>query len=135
MELLHFAFRRVTEAPDRLLAQRGLGRLHHRILYVIAHNPRIEVGPVGELLGITKQAVHGPLRDLMDQGLVEVHRPEDDRRRKQLTLTSVGEELERRLALTEHQVFEEAFRDAGPEAVEGWRRVMQQLGGGRRLKL
>jgi DNA-binding MarR family transcriptional regulator len=135
MELIHFAFRRVVEAPDRALEKRGMGRLHHRLLYVIGKNPGIDIGQTTDLLGITKQGAHGPLRDLVDSGLVEVVRPEEDRRRKTLSLTAEGARFERHLARLQHAVFAEAFEACGGAAVEGWRAVMDTLGGGRRLQL
>ncbi|MEB3733180.1 hypothetical protein ULF88_01365 [Halopseudomonas pachastrellae] len=36
LELLHFGFRGLTVEADRYLAQLGLSRVHHRVLYVIA---------------------------------------------------------------------------------------------------
>lgn len=135
MELIHFAFRRVVEAPDRALEKRGMGRLHHRLLYVVGKNPGIDIGQITELLGITKQGVHGPLKDLVDSGLIEVARPEADRRRKTLTLTVEGARFERHLAQLQHAVFAEAFQACGAGAVAGWRAVMDTLGGGRRLQL
>lgn len=134
MELLHFAFRRVIEEPDGLLGERGYGRLHHRLLYVIGKNRGLAVGALVELLGVTKQAVHAPLRDLIDVGMVEVQRARGDRRVKRLALTPAGRRYERRLSRAEHRVIAEAFDHAGPGAVEGWRRVMDALGQGRRLR-
>ncbi|MEZ4442444.1 MAG: helix-turn-helix domain-containing protein [Polyangiaceae bacterium] len=134
MELMHFAFRRVVEAPDRVLAQRGLSRLHHRILYVVGHNPGIVVSDVVALLGVTKQAVHRPLRQLVEAGLV-AGSPGDDRRQKTLDLTAQGRRLERRLARLQHAMFRRAFEEVGLRAELGWRRAMDVLGGRRRLKV
>ena len=39
IELFYFAYRAFTSRPDRILAQRGLGRVHHRILYFVGRNP------------------------------------------------------------------------------------------------
>lgn len=135
MELIHFAFRRVVEAPDRVLEARGMGRLHHRLLFVIGKNPGIDVTQMLELLGITKQAGNAPLRELVEADLVRVERPEEDRRRKLLTLTATGKRFERRLATLQHRVFAQAFAETDADAVEGWRIVMDLLGGGRRLRV
>jgi DNA-binding MarR family transcriptional regulator len=134
MELIHFAFRRVVAAPDRALERRGMGRLHHRLLYVIGKNPSIDVGQTTELLGVTKQAAHGPLKELIDAELVRVVRPAEDRRRKTLSLTAEGARFERHLAALQHAVFAEAFEACGAAAVDGWRAVMDTLGAGRRLR-
>ncbi|MEM9694924.1 MAG: MarR family transcriptional regulator [Myxococcota bacterium] len=135
MELLHHAFRRVIEEPDDILAAHGFGRLHHRILYVIGKNPGLATGELIGLLGVTKQAVHGPLQRLVEEELVRVERPADDRRRKQLRLTDGGDAFERRLSRCEHRVFAEAFALVEDADVAGWHRVMESLGAGRRLRL
>jgi DNA-binding MarR family transcriptional regulator len=135
MELMHFAFRRVVSEPDRLLAERDFGRLHHRLLYVVGKNPGMAVGELIDLLDITKQAMHAPLKDLVRAKLVNVSRACGDRRVKTLRLTPVGKRYERRLAEAEHRVFAEAFERAGPRAVMGWRKVMDSLGLGRRLRV
>lgn len=135
MELIHFAFRRVVEAPDRVLEARGMGRLHHRLLFVIGKNPGIDVTQTLDLLGITKQAGNAPLRELVEAGLVKVERPAEDRRRKLLRLTATGKRFERRLAQLQHQVFAQAFAECDADAVEAWRAVMDRLGGGRRLRV
>ncbi len=71
-------------------------------------------GQITELLGITKQGIHGPLRDLVDAALVEVVRPDEDRRRKMLELTASGARFERHLARLQHAVFAEAFQRVQP---------------------
>lgn len=135
MELMHFAFRRVIEEPDGILEELERGRVHHRLLYVIGKNEGIAVGELIELLSVTKQALYGPLKDLVATELVVVERSPDDRRIKQLSLTEAGRRFERRLSRAEHRVLAQAFEDAGPEAVAGWRRVMDALGQGRRLRV
>ena len=39
IEIFYFAYRAFTARPDRILKQRGLGRVHHRILYFVGRNP------------------------------------------------------------------------------------------------
>jgi DNA-binding MarR family transcriptional regulator len=135
MELMHFAFRQVIEAPDRALAERGFSRLHHRILYVAAHNPGIVVGDVVGLLGVTKQAVHRPIRQLCEAELMTIEQGDDDRRTRSLQLTRKGRRFERRLAHMQHRIFRQAFDDAGSGAEKGWRAVMARIGGHRRLRV
>ena len=135
MELMHFAFRQVIEAPDRALAEQGFSRLHHRILYVTAHNPGIVVGDVVGLLGVTKQAVHRPIRQLCEAGLVTLEQGDDDRRTRSLQLTRKGRRFERQLAHMQHRIFRQAFEDAGSSAEKGWRAVMDRIGGHRRLRV
>ncbi|RXL39562.1 MarR family transcriptional regulator, partial [Citrobacter sp. AAK_AS5] len=47
IELLYFSYREFTAGPDRILAERGLSRVHHRILYFVGRSPGI---PINALL-------------------------------------------------------------------------------------
>jgi DNA-binding MarR family transcriptional regulator len=127
-ELLFFAFRDLTAEPDRVLEERGLSRVHHRILYFVRRNHGL--GP-GELLGIlrvSKQALARPLRELAAQGLLLAEAVPENRRRKRLTLTANGLRLERRLSELQRRRFAEAFAAARPGAAAGWAEVMRLLG-------
>src|SRR5512134_478976 len=92
--LLFFGFRALTAEPDRVLSERGLSRVHHRILYFVGHAPGLRVGELLATLGVTKQALHRPLRELVRQGLVAAAAPAHNRRARELRLTAAGERLE-----------------------------------------
>src|SRR5512138_160549 len=114
--LLFFAFRALTAEPDRILAERGLGRVHHRVLYFVARDPGVRVGALVAALGVTKQALHGPLRELLRARLVAASVPPGNRRAKELRLTPEGARLERRLTGAQRKRFERAFEAAGADA-------------------
>lgn len=135
MELMHFAWRRVITEPDRILAELELGRLHHRVLYVVRQNPDLAIGELIDLLGVSKQALHRPVKELAAAGMLVAIRAKGDRRVKHLRLTPQGKRYERRLARAEYGVFIEAFERAGPRAVQQWRHVMNALSLGRRLRV
>ena len=65
IELLHFSYRTMIGEPDRLLARRRLGRMHHRVLYFVARSPGASVGELTRTLGVSKQALNAPLRRLL----------------------------------------------------------------------
>lgn len=133
--LLFFAFRALTAEPDRILSERGLGRVHHRVLYFVARKPGVRMAALLATLGVTKQAAHGPLRDLQRAGLVVASAAPGNRREKELRLTADGERLERRLTGAQRRRFSRAFRGAGADAERGWREIMARLAaprGGRR---
>lgn len=125
--LFYQAYRTYTSGSDALLAQRGLGRVHHRLLYYVARHPNLTVSALLELLGVTKQAAHAPLRQLTTQGLVMVSTPTHDRRVRQLSLTEAGQQLEWQLTspLAEH--LSAALKRAGTPATAGWLKVMQEI--------
>jgi DNA-binding MarR family transcriptional regulator len=127
LEILFFAFRGITAEPDRVLAERGLSRVHHRILYFVRRHPGIRPGALLGILRVSKQALSKPLRDLVRQELVAATVPPENRRTKALRLTAAGARLERRLSGLERRRFSRAFRGAGPAGARGWREVMRRL--------
>ncbi len=129
LELLFFAFRDVTAEPDRVLAERRLSRVHHRILYFVRRNPALGPGDLSRILRVSKQALARPLRELKAQGLLDGRPTPENRRRKALRLTAAGARLERRLSGSQRRRFAAAFGSAGPGAARGWLDVMASLGG------
>lgn len=129
IELFYFGYRAFTAHPDRVLEQRGLGRVHHRILYFIGRNPDSSVNELFGLLGVTKQALNGPLRQLIEMKLVAMRTAPHDGRVKQLRLTYEGEKLETRLTLTQMKQLDTVFQDAGAGAETTWCAVMRALAG------
>jgi DNA-binding MarR family transcriptional regulator len=126
--LLHFAFRAVIKEADAQLEARGFGRVHHRILFFIARRPGLCVADLLATLGVTKQALHKPLQQLVAAQLVERRVDPGDLREHRLQLTPSGAKLEKSLSGPQRRLFRAAFRKAGPKAAAGWRAVMQKLG-------
>jgi DNA-binding MarR family transcriptional regulator len=124
IEMLFFAYRDFTAEPDRILAQYGFGRAHHRVIYFVGRHPGITVSELLAILAITKQSLSRVLGQLVEEGFVAQRPGERDRRQRLLDLTGTGRELERRLTENQRKRFARAFRDAGPEAVEGFHRVL-----------
>ena len=80
VELTHFAYRAMTARPDALLAARGLSRVHHRVLHFVVRMEKPSVGDLRRMLGVSKQALSGPLRDLYAQKLITYARAAEDAR-------------------------------------------------------
>jgi len=129
MELMHFGFRGIVEEPDRELAKLGFSRMHHRVLYFVGRNPAVAIGALQRLLGVSKQALNRPLRELVDGGFVERRDAPGNRRTKHLSLTRKGATLEARVSGAQRRQFAIVFRAAGRAAEAGWRRVMRELAG------
>lgn len=127
VEAMFFAYRGFTADPDRLLAERGLGRAHHRALHFIARSPGATVGDLLVTLGVTKQSLNRVLRRLQEDGLVDSRVGDADRRERRLHLTEPGAALERALAAVQRERMRAAFRQAGPEAVAGFRTVLEAM--------
>jgi len=127
IELMYFAYRSFTDRADRILERRGLGRVHHRILYFIGRNPDISVSRLLEVLAVTKQALNAPLRQLSEMNLVAVAAASADRRVKPLRLTDTGRRLEFELTGAQMRQLQAAFETCGPDKSAGWRAVMTEL--------
>ncbi|HWA62910.1 MAG TPA: MarR family transcriptional regulator [Caulobacteraceae bacterium] len=127
IELLYFGYRAFTDGPDRILARRGLGRVHHRILYFVGRNPGVTVGGLLDILAVSKQALNAPLRQLVEMGLVVLTANADDRRIRNLGLTDAGRRLEAELTGAQTRLLEAAMEQAGPDAEAGWRAVMAAM--------
>lgn len=124
MELLFFAYRDFTAEPDAILAQHGFGRAHHRAIYFIGRHPGLTVSGLLRILRITKQSLNRVLAQLIDEGLVVQRQGTRDRRQRLLELTDKGRALEEQLSAEQRSRIARAFREAGAEAVEGFRKVM-----------
>lgn len=124
MELLFFAYRDFTAEPDRILARYKYGRAHHRVIHFVGQYPSITVSELLNILGITKQSLSRVLGQLVREGFVTQQAGTDDRRQRLLELTSKGAELERRLSESQRARIAAAYREAGAEAVEGYRKVL-----------
>jgi DNA-binding MarR family transcriptional regulator len=127
IELLFFGYRAFTARPDLILARRGLGRVHHRILYFVGREPGMSVNRLLATLAVSKQALNAPLRRLLESKLVSAQSAAHDRRIKELRLTAEGTRLEQQLTGTQMKQLSEVFAAAGGEAEIAWREVMRVL--------
>ena len=126
-DLLFFGYRDFTAAADVILSELGLGRAHHRALHFIGRNPAMTVGDLIAILRITKQSLARVLGELIERGYVAQATGREDRRQRLLTLTAEGLALERRLYESQRERLATAYRDAGGDAVEGFRQVMRAI--------
>lgn len=131
MESFFFGYQTFTAKADEMLARRGLSRVHHRILFFIAKYPGLSVKLLLGYLGVSKQALSTPLRQLLEMHLVESLTATDDKRKRLLGLTAEGAKLERALRREQAKLLQRAFAESGEAAVGGWLAVNQALGNSR----
>lgn len=127
VEAMFFAYRGFTADPDRILEGQAYGRAHHRALHFINRSPGTTVTNLLAILGVTKQSLNRVLRTLIEDGLVESRVGARDRRERHLCLTGKGAALEKDLAEAQHARMRAAFRSAGPDAVRGFRLVLEAM--------
>lgn len=127
LELMFYGWRAMTREADVRLARRGLSRPHHRILFVIARRDGLSVGELTDALGVSKQALHGPLKALVNLRMVVARRNVSEHRQKSLHLTAKGRKVEVDASQAERDAMRHAFAIAGDGAREAWCRVMRTL--------
>ena len=128
MEAFFFGYQAFTAKADEMLARRGLSRVHQRIVFFIAHYPGVSVKELLVLLGVSKQALNTPLRQLIEMNLVRSVAPETDKRKRLLELTADGVSFEKALRNEQVKLLQRVFAQAGEDAVNGWLAINQALG-------
>jgi len=127
IEAMFFAYRGFTADPDRILQDHGYGRAHHRALHFVARAPGTTVNNLLNILGVTKQSLNRVLRALIEDGLVDSKVGTKDKRERNLHLTDEGAALEAELSNAQRARMRAAYRQAGPEAVAGFRTVLEAM--------
>ena len=124
IEMLFYAYRDFTSEPDAILTEYKFGRAHHRVIYFIGRYSGMAVSDLLNILKITKQSLSRVLGQLVREGFVAQRQGTRDRRQRLLELTEKGRELERQLTQNQRERIARAYREAGADAVEGFRKVM-----------
>lgn len=127
IEAMFFAYRAFTAEPDKILDRQGYGRAHHRALHFIQRWPGTTINNLLGILGVTKQSLNRVLRKLQNDGLVVARPGHRDKRERNLYLTEKGAALEHNLGEAQRQLMRTAYRQAGPEAVAGFRAVLENM--------
>lgn len=127
IEAMFFAYRGFTADPDRILEKHALGRAHHRAIHFIHRSPGTTVNNLLSILGVTKQSLNRVLRTLIDEEMVEARVGTRDKRERNLYLTEKGAALERELSEVQRERMRAAFRETGPDAVRGFRTVLEAM--------
>ncbi|AVW92462.1 MarR family transcriptional regulator [Celeribacter baekdonensis] len=127
IEAMFFAYRGFTADPDRILEKYGYGRAHHRAIHFISRAPGTNVNNLLGILGVTKQSLNRVLRALIEDGLVESRVGVQDKRERHLYLSDSGKALEAELSEAQRARMRVAYREAGHEAVAGFRRVLEAM--------
>jgi DNA-binding MarR family transcriptional regulator len=128
MEAFFFGYQAFTAKADEMLDRRGLSRVHQRIVFFIARYPGLSVKELLSVLGVSKQALNTPLRQLIEMELVLSVAPETDKRKRLLELTAEGAAFEESLRREQVKLLQRVFAEAGRDAVDGWLAVNQALG-------
>lgn len=127
LELFFFAGRSVGDVMDTRLAELQLGHADYRAMHFVARHPGMPVSDLLSILGITKQSLSRVVRALTEGGYLVQTTGVSDRRQRLLRLTPKGLAVEGELSALQRARFAKAYREAGPEAVAGFRQVLAGL--------
>lgn len=131
LERIHFAFRNVISEPDKQLERFGFRRLHHQILYMCRKHAPLRNSEVCTILGVSKQALHGPLNALREQGMIELVPDPNDGRARLVQLTAAGQAFEDALSSAQRELFRRVAREETPQTQLAFLRMLRALGEGR----
>lgn len=127
MGLFFFAYRDFVTDADALLARRGFGRAHHRVLYFVNIRPGMPVADLLGILKITKQSLARVLRQLIDDGYIEQKTGPTDRRQRLLIATQKGQEFFATLSQSQARRINAALEALPPEAANQVRKFMVEM--------
>ncbi|WP_414524009.1 MarR family winged helix-turn-helix transcriptional regulator [Pseudochelatococcus sp. G4_1912] len=115
IELLFFAYRDFVSDPDRLLAEYGFGRAHHRVLHFVERHPGLTIAEILDILSITKQSLNPILKDLVEKGYIVQRTGTVDRRQRLLFPTDKGRALSLDLISPQLDRIARALEGAAPD--------------------
>ena len=126
-ELLLRAQRHLTKDVQQFLTEMGLSLADRPILYYMARFPGLSGRELIDQVGMTKQSLSRHLAQLINLALVRTTVNLRDRRQTQHFLTEAGTNLENNLFERERRMIAQAYREAGADAVIGFRTVLLGL--------
>lgn len=127
LELVFFSHMEMAAAGDAVLADLGLGRPHHRVLYLSARHPGITVNDILGILRITNQALGRTLKELMAQDLIVQRLDPHDRRRRGHYVTPKGARLDARVAEAQFRMIAAAYDRVPRSDIEGFWRTLEAM--------
>ncbi len=127
IELLFFAYRDFTAGPDKILAEFGFGRAHHRVLHFVNRYPGLRVADLLDILKITKQSLARVLKQLVEEGYIAQQAGTSDRRERLLYTTTEGAALAGRLIEPQLKRVGRAVEAAGDAGAPAMARLLLAL--------
>ena len=134
LELMMVAERDLDGRTAELRERLGLDEVDFRILYLVQRHRGTTLAELCAVLGLNKQSLSRHVRRLAREGLLVQAAQAGDRRKRPLAVTEAGSAHLGEIGHLTKRRLRRAFIAAGPEAVEGFQRVLAELvdGPGRR---
>jgi DNA-binding MarR family transcriptional regulator len=113
-----------AEAP---LSTKGMGRVHHRILYFAHFSPGIAVSELLAVMGVKHQNIQSPLKQLVAAGYILSRASEQDGRVKQLYCSRKGDKLLEFVSARQRERIHNGYESVTPEDLESYFKVMSAM--------
>lgn len=127
VELMRTGAEALASAADPILSSHGLARAHHRILFHVRRKDGVTVGELQVSLGVSAQALHRPMKQLLEAALISSTRDTANHRLKALHLTASGQEIEHAATEAQRRIVGEAYDRLGESVVDAWSKVMRSV--------
>ena len=126
IELIFFSYREFTLGPDEILNKINYGRAHHRVIYFVGKKKKITIRDLLSILKITKQSLSRVLNQLVNEKYIVVSVGED-KRTKNLSLTTKGIKLEEKLSNIQINQIKSIFKNANESDISGFRKILYKM--------
>lgn len=126
--VLHFMLQlSLGDDADSRLATKGLGRVHHRILYFAHFTPGISVSELLAVLGVKHQNIQVPMRHLIAEGYILSRASQHDGRVKQLYCSRKGDRLLEFVSAGQRERIQRAYDSVTAQDVQSYFKVMNAM--------
>jgi len=127
LELLLLAGRELELRTAAARSAQALSEVDVPILYLVSRHPGATLADLGAVLGTPKQSLSRQVRRLVELELLVQDAARADARKRPLRLTPAGAERLAAVGAVSKARLRRAFLAAGPDAVEGFQRVLHEL--------
>ena len=125
--MIERAQRLIAADVASLLDGKGIGPTHDLVLRLVARRPGAPMVALRRLIASSKQTLSRVIGELENKGLVAFEQQAADRRQRPVRITEAGRTLLADLDLLRRRRLRRTFGTAGPDAVLGFRRIMELL--------
>ena len=126
IELVFFSYRDFTAGPDQILQKLHFGRAHHRVIYFVGKKDKITIKELLSVLKITKQSLSRVLNQLVKEGFIVVSTG-IDKRTKNLSLTSSGLNLEKKLSTIQIKKIKNVINNFNQQDIDGFKKILYEM--------
>lgn len=126
IELIFFSYRQFTSGPDEILDKLKFGRAHHRVIYFVGKQKKITIRDLLLILQITKQSLSRVLNQLVKEKYIFVSIG-NDKRTKNLSLTSNGKLLEEELSKIQINSIKTIIMNTDEKDINGFKKILYAM--------